>query len=75
MRGLEPVAAFHEAYFMARLLIKKQSPAFLAYLNAIGQSVGHELINPADAVDAELFDDYLFENLGFCGGLAIVLRD
>jgi hypothetical protein len=72
MRRPEPVAASYEADLMARRLIEKQSPAFLSYLNVIGQVERHGLIYPADAVDAELFDDNLFENPGFFGFFSLV---
>ena len=69
MGRLEPVAAFNEAQLMLCLPAEKQSPAFPADLNAIGQSEKHRLIDPANAVDAQLFDDDFFEDLRFFGFL------
>ena len=67
MGRLEPVAAFNEAQLMLCLPAEKQSPAFPADLNAVSESERHGLINPANAVDAELFDDDFFEDLRFFG--------
>jgi hypothetical protein len=71
MGGGKPVAAPVEADLMAGRAVKKQTPAFPARLNIISQAVRHGLIYPANAVDAELFDDNLFNDLRFFHGLAL----
>ena len=73
MSGRKPVAAPDEADLMMRLTVEKQAPAFLPYLNVASQTVRHRLIHPADTVDTQFFDDYLFEDLRFFGILALVL--
>jgi hypothetical protein len=69
MGGGKPVCAPDEADLMAGRPVKKQAPAFAARLNVIRQAVGHGLIYPANAVDAELFDDNLFKDLRLFSGL------
>jgi hypothetical protein len=69
MGGGKPVGAPDEADLMAGRPVKKQTPAFPARLNVIRQAVWHGLIYPANAVDAELFDDNLFNDLRLFRGL------
>lgn len=68
MGRVKPVAAFYEADLVARLLVEKQSPAFLANLYVRGEAAGHRLIHPANAVDTQLFDHDFLDNLRFFRG-------
>jgi hypothetical protein len=51
MGGVKPIATFYEAQLMRPRPIEKQSPAFTAYLNAVGEAERHGLIDSANAVD------------------------
>jgi hypothetical protein len=54
--------------------VKKQSPAFPAHLDAVGETERHGLIDPADAIDTQLLDDDFLEDLRLFRGPDFIMR-